>query len=682
MIKPNARAVDDGGIQNENSNAMTGAGFMGDFALAQSAEMSAVDVDTSKPVGAKEIDEAWQTLMRYKEGKANLERRIIDSQQWYKLRQWECLRRKDKKDKNSKDNQVEPVSAWLFNAICNKHADAMDNYPRAVILPREESDQQQAKTLSSIVPVVMDMCDFEQVYSDVMDDKLIAGTGVYGVFWDASKHNGLGDIDIEAIDIINLFWEPGITDIQQTRNLFYLSLRDSDLLAEEYPQLKDHLTAPVIDIGQYVYDDNVDTTKKSVVVDWYYKKRQGGKTVLHYCKFIAGHNEPIFASENETEPVLDEFGAVISQPMSETGWYEHGLYPFIFDPLFRTKGTPCGFGYVDVGKNTQEYIDRGDKAIMQNMLFNCKPRHFIRNDGSVNEQEYADVTSDFVHVDGALGQDSIMPVNSKVLSPIYVNILNNKIDELKETTGNRDVSTGGTTGGATAAAAIAAMQEAGSKLSRDSSKAAYRAYRRVVLMIIELMRQFYDTDRCFRILGEDGTESFVHFSNAGITPQAQGTMLNGVPMEIGIDVGYRLPLFDVNVSAEKNSPYSRLSQNELAMQFYTAGFFNPAAAESALACLTMMDFDGKDSVVRTIKTNATMFATMNMAIGMALELAEQQDAATGGNLVAQLAAQFGMMDSSEPVPASSAVRKGTVTGGESKVTKDSRARTANAAAPR
>lgn len=679
MLRPK-RAVDDGGIHNENSNAVSGAGPLGDAALAQSAEMSAVEIDTMMPIGAKEIADAWQTFQRYKEGKANLEKRIVDNQQWYKLRQWECLRKSASKTA-TKDDQVEPVSAWLFNAICNKHADAMDNFPRAAILPRELDDQHEAETLSSIIPVILDMCDFEQVYSDAMDDKLIGGTGIYGIFWDSSKHNGLGDIDIEAVDCINLFWEPGITDIQQSRNLFYLSLRDSDLLEEEYPQLKGRLSAPVVDIGRYIYDDAVDTTKKSVVVDWYYKKKQGGRTVLHYCKFVAGQNEPIFASENETQALTDEFGAVHKAPMSETGWYEHGLYPFVFDPLFRSKGTPCGFGYIDVGKNTQEYIDRGDKAIMQNMLFNCKPRHFIRNDGSVNEEEYADVNSDFVHVDGALGQDSIMPVNSKVLSPIYVNILNNKIDELKETTGNRDVSTGGTTGGATAAAAIAAMQEAGSKLSRDGSKAAYRAYRRVVLMVIELIRQFYDTERCFRILGDDGKEQFIHYSNAGISMQPQGSMIGGVPTEIGIQVGYRLPLFDVSVTAEKNSPYSRLSQNEMALQFYSAGFFNPEMADSALACLQMMDFDGKDGVVQTINANASMFARMNMAIGMALELAQQIDAVKGTEIAPALAMQLGVDGNSAPQPTQGG-KPAKIPSQESKVTQDARARTANAAAPR
>ncbi|MGI5976168.1 MAG: hypothetical protein ACOX68_00530 [Candidatus Limivicinus sp.] len=592
--------------------------------------------DSRPPIGADELREAYKTLLKYKAAKAKLEERITDNQQWYTLRQWESLR-KEKKE------QVEPVSGWLFNSIANKHADAMDNFPSVSILPREQGDEAEAEMLSSVLPVVLDACNFEDVYSAVMDDKLISGTGVYGVFWDGDKLNGLGDVDIVAADLMNLFWEAGITDIQQSRNLFYVTLRDNDLLESEYPQLRGRLSGPVLDAAGYVYDESADCSGKSVEVDWYYKKKQGGRTVLHYCKFIAGQDEPLFASENEREPVRDAQGSIIRPAPAETGWYEHGLYPFIFDPLFRSKGTPCGFGYIDVGKNTQEYIDRGDQAIMQNLLFNCKPRHFIRNDGSVNEAEYGDLTKDFVHVDGSLGQDSILPVRGSSLDSIYVTVINNKIDELKETTGNRDVSSGGTTGGATAASAIAAMQEAGSKLSRDSCRAAYRAYRHLILMVIELIRQFYDMPRYFRIMGENGAMKFVSFSNAGLLPQRQ-TPPAGIPEGTELDMGCRLPVFDVIVTPVKASPYSRLSQNELALQFYSAGFFDPAAADSALACLDMMDFDRKDFVISKIADNGRLYRDMTEARRTALELAR-----LSGNdaLAEKLARRYGAEGSPE-----------------------------------
>ena len=602
-----------------------------------------------QPIGREAVHKATQILQKYKEGKANLERRIIDNEQWYKLRHWESMRK-------SGTNDVEPTSAWLFNCIANKHADAMDNFPSPNVLPREEGDKAEAEMLTSILPVILDQNDFEKTYDEVWNYKLKSGTGVYGVFWDSSKLNGLGDISIQKVDLINLFWESGITDIQKSRNLFHVELCDNDVLIGRYPQLQGKLGKSTIDIAKYVYDDSVDTSEKSVVVDWYYKKMNSqGKQVLHYCKYV--NDEVLFATENDPN-------------FAERGFYDHGRYPFEFDPLFRVEGTPAGFGYIDVGKSAQEYIDRGNQAIMQNMLSNARPRHFIRNDGSVNEKEYADMTKDFIHVDGNLGQDSILPVAGKPLSDIYVQVINNKVDELKETTGNRDISTGGTTSGVTAASAIAAMQEAGSKLSRDSNKASYRVFRQICLMCIELIRQFYDLPRCFRIIGENGVARFVQYSNQGIVPQAQG-------MDFGMDMGMRIPLFDIEVTAQKQSPYSKMSQNELALQFYQAGFFNPAMADQALVCLDMMDFDRKEFIMQKIAQNGGMLQQMMM-------LAQMVDAkGGGGEITAGLAQQFGI-----PVPGASDTNVsdkealgGESGSGEAANTKKARQRVAESTSP-
>ena len=607
-------------------------------------------------IGKEQIQKARLTLEKYKQGKANLEQRIVDNEQWYKLRHWECMR-----DKNQ---DIQPTSAWLFNCIANKHADAMDNFPSPNVLPREEGDKGEAEMLSSIIPVILDQNDFEETYSDVWNYKLKAGTGIYGVFWDNSKLNGLGDISIRKADIINLFWESGITDIQSSRNLFYVKLEDNDQLVARYPQLSGKVGNSTLDLTKYVYDDTVDTTEKSAVVDWYYKKRQGERTVLHYCKFV--NDEVLFATENDPN-------------YAESGWYQHGLYPFIFDPLYPVEGTPCGFGYIDVGKDAQAYIDRGNQAVMKNMLVNAKPRYFIRNDGSVNEAEYADTNKDFVHVDGNLGQDSVLPVHGNVLNNIYVQVLKDKIDELKETTGNRDISTGGTTSGVTAASAIAAMQEAGSKLSRDNNKASYRAYRKMILMVIELIRQFYDLPRCFRIMGQNGAERFVQYSNQGIQPQMQG-------VEMGVDMGYRLPLFDIEVTAQKASPYSKMAQNELALQFFGAGFFNPQVADQALACIDMMDFDRKQFVMQKIAQNGGMYQQMLQMQQQMIMLAQMVDQARGTNLAEQMAA--GITGGAPVAPIGGSVAEKTeeteaLGGGEKEAsnTKKARQRVADSTSP-
>ena len=103
-------------------------------------------------IGQQELSEAMEALQKYKGGKANYESRIKSNEKWWRLRHWDELRSKQPHAGES----PEPASAWLFNSILNKHADAMDNYPEPVCLPREPSDEESAKTLSAILPVIME----------------------------------------------------------------------------------------------------------------------------------------------------------------------------------------------------------------------------------------------------------------------------------------------------------------------------------------------------------------------------------------------------------------------------------------------------------------------------------------------------------------------------------------------
>ena len=157
-------------------------------------------------------------LQEYKAGKANLERRIIDNEQWWKLHHndWQA------------DGPVDGTSAWLSNVIMSKHADAMDAYPTCSCLPHEPGDQQEAQMLSSIIPVVLRQAKFERTYSDVWWYKLKFGTGCYKVIWDGSKLGGLGDIDIRKVNLLNLYWQPGVEDIQDSAYVFHVELVDNE----------------------------------------------------------------------------------------------------------------------------------------------------------------------------------------------------------------------------------------------------------------------------------------------------------------------------------------------------------------------------------------------------------------------------------------------------------------------
>ena len=563
------------------------------------------------PIGAEEVARAEQILQKYKVGKAALDQRLVDNELWFRMGHWKNYQNP------MMEGKPQPSSGWLFNSIANKHADAMDNYPAPNVLPRAPDDEQTARVLSSVLPVVLEQADYEQVYSDTWWRKLKQGTGVKGVFWDPEQRGGVGEITVRPMNLLMLYWEPGVDDIQASPNFFSLSLEDTDQLTERWPQLEGHSTS-ALEVPHYLHDGGLDTSGKSVVVDWYYKKRDAeGRRVLHYCKFCNG--VVLYASENDPE-------------YAERGFYDHGQYPFVFDPLFVEEDSPAGFGYIDVMKECQTAIDRMNHAMDENVLLSSKQRYVLSDAAGVNEEELADFSRDIVHVVGRLGDDSFRPLQTTGLQGNSLSYRNSRIEELKEISGNRDMTQGGTAGGVTAASAIAALQEAGSKLSRDMLKSAYRAFAKECYLIIDLMRQFYDEERIFRIIGETGRSEFVHCSGAALRAQA-------LPSGGGVELGSREPIFDIVVSAEKKSTFSRLSQNETAKECYQLGFFAPRNADAALAALEMMDFEGIEKVRQRVRQNGTLAQQLEQLQSQLVQLKQGPLSGPGENLSTAAAAR-------------------------------------------
>lgn len=530
------------------------------------------DNANQKTIGEEQISRALELLTYYKQGKANLEKRIIDDEKYYKLRQWD----------NSEKNK--PTTAWLLNSVVNKHADLMDNFPEAVCLPREAQDEADAKSLSEIIPVVLEHNDYEQTYSNAVWYFIKHGICVQGVFWDNRKENGLGDVSIRNIDILNLFWEPGITDLQESANIFYISLADNETLKEIYPDLEEKESSnSVVNLAEYVYDDAVDNSKKSMIVDWYYKKSlPDGRTILHYVKFCG--NKILFASENEQG--------------YENGFYEHGEYPFTMAVMYPDAGTPTGFGVISICRDPQQYIDTLDGVMLDYAYKIANPRYWCKKSAGVNAEEFLDWSKPIVEVEGDIDEERLKQINIPEMNSIIGSLRQMKVDELKETSSNRDFSQGGTSGGITSGAAIATLQEAGNKTSRDMVKSMYRSYVDIVRLTIELIRQFYTEEREFRITGTDGNYKFVRYSNKNLAEQNISEEDN--------QVYFRKPIFDIDVKAQKATSYNKAAQNETAVNLFKLGVFNPELAQQSLAMLDMMEFEGKEKIKQYVMEGQTL----------------------------------------------------------------------------
>ena len=621
-----------------------------EMAMLQKTAQKKQRLAQQKPkIDDKVVVRASEILRKYKEGKANLEQKIIANEEFWKLRQWNYMH--DGKD------DFKPATAWLWSCIQSRYSDAMDSYPTCNFQPRQADDKAEAVKLSAIVPVILEQNRYEDVYSNVVWYTLKHGGSIQGVFWDGSKHNGLGDVCVKKIDFINFFWEPGITDIQESQNIFNTELVSNSILEQRYPQCVGKLNAKTITLAKYLYDDNVDTSDKSVVVDWYYHTYVNGKKTLQYVKYV--NDIVLYATENEVigqeKVTVDPQTGIpitvpLKKPLAETGLYDHALYPFVTMSLYPVEGSICGYGITDIGRDTQIQIDQLNKAVIDNALEGATPRYFVRDDGTINTKEFDDKTKKFVRVEGNIGEENIRAIDSKRLDSIYVNFLQQKIDELKYVTSNQDVNNGSAPSGVTAASAIAALQESQGKNARSSNKTFHRAFRDVCYQIVELIRQFYDVPRTFRINPDGMQEQFVQYNNEGIKPQQQMTM--------GMDMGLRVPEFDIDVTSEKANPYKKMEINELALSFYNSGFFNPQMTDQALACLNMMDFNKKEEVMQKISENGTLQEMLLMYQQMALQLATKYEPQLAEQMANQIMGQGG-----QPIPQSVGAEATETSGG-------------------
>lgn len=556
----------------------------------------------------KMILESADQLKKYKDAKSPLTKRLIEEEQWYKSLHWELMRNEKFKD------DPEPTTAYLFSTLASKHADAMDAYPGANLLPREADDVQIAELLSKVIPLELEYNDFYDVWDAHWWEKLKHGCGVFGIFYEPNGNNDLGSAVTRNVDVMDIFWEPGIKDVQDSSAVFVISLMDEDKFKRVYPDADIKKANKIFEPEKYITDETVDTTNKVLIIDKYYKV--DGE--LHFFKFcgenplrwteksIDGTEEILEAHSEELEEVQeaadDEFGPL----------YQHGQYPFVFDTLFPEKGSIHGFGYVSILKSPQVYIDKLDQIISGTSFKAGRPRYGVSKSAGINMDDLTDMSKEFFEFEGTLDDTKLKVFKTEAVHPSVVTHRQNKINELKETASNNEFARGEAGGGVTAASAIALMQQAANKVSRDMIAKSYNAFSKTVYLQVEIISEFYDEPRSYRLDKKkeelkDGEipYDFIEFTNQSLQSQP-------LPVIGDLEQQYRKPIFDIKVVPEKQTPFNQIAHNELAKEMYSFGMFNPEQAQASLAALSMMKFEGIDEVKKKIQENSQVLEQLNM----------------------------------------------------------------------
>ena len=539
---------------------------------------------TSAKIGKDELDVAKALLEEFKAAKAPLNEEIKRNEQWFRRRHKMTASTRERSEHHEyegdslpevyRGEQVEASSAYLFNGIQNYHGDAMDNYPKCNVLSRSQADKDEAAKLTHILPALHDRIGLEKTYDRVMWCKGIQGWAFYAVLWDKDADRGKGEISVKKVKILNLYWDQEVEDFQESSDVFYVHQKRKSELKRRYPKINfDNVSTEQTDYERFTGNPTNSHNTKVDVVDWYYKKTaQDGRTVLHMCKFAG--DVILYATENDPE-------------LAERGLYDHGMYPFIPDVLYPMEGQVAGFGKVSVGSTTQMYVDLLSQAILEMALWACRPRYFEQEGAGINKADFVDTRKQIVTITGDL--EKIKPMQMPQLDGNIINLRDGLINILNDNTNAREVATGSAPSGVTAASGLAILDQNQGKTGRDANRESFRAFRQIVQMEIELIRQFYTEDHYFRVIDEvTGQTQYLAINNENMQPKEQGK---------------DHPMFDLEITTEKANSYTRMQNNELILSFYNSGFFDPQSGRKAIACLQLMDFERKEELIQMISAN-------------------------------------------------------------------------------
>lgn len=507
------------------------------------------------------VAKAVQEYQHYQAEMSGYREKVKENDKWYKCNYGQLIK--------PGTNEPGPATAFISNAIFNRYADFIDNYPAPNILERNPADTEAAKKLGDIVPVILELAEFKRKYKRNCYNKMKNGAGIYGVFCNEET----SEIQITVVDVLDFFCDIHVDDIQDSRFVFVRNAVDNEKLRDLYPAYSALFEGDCTIEGRggsYSADDRTE------VIDCYYKKLDGS---VHMMKLV---NESVIIDATEDIPGY------------EGGLYDHKLYPFVIDTMYPDDDNLLGFSLIDITRNPQLYVDKLDAAILKNAMLSSHPRWLIKDTGGINKKEFSDMTKEVISSATDVDEKNIRMFQVNSLPSFVREHRERKIEELKEIAGNRDWNNGGTSGGVTAASAIEALQNTGQKLSRANIDDTYDSYKQVIYMVVELIRQFFKRENTYRITDENGKKDFISFSNKEM--YSQDTDIFGFP-----NGNVRRAEYDINITAQKENPFTRETNNQTINALWTSGYFAPENMPISVFVLKSMNFDGRDQLIEAMQ---------------------------------------------------------------------------------
>lgn len=442
------------------------------------------------------------------------------------------------------DSGTAPLMNTLNSCMDNVIADQIDELPEALMVPEREATAHSAEEMSDVVSYVLYQAGWPGKYQALMEDAIVAGTGVAEVFWDEDAEDGEGMVSVMCWHPEDFYPDPSVENIQDGRAVFKVTHTTVAWIEEHYPQARGCVRA---ENSEEAIADAPDGDAQVMLIEFWYKRYDAEirRTRVHMAQF-AGH-ALLYSTQTG-------YGVEEGKEAYAEGVYAHGEYPFTLFKYRDVWRRPFGTGMAHDYRETQNAIDRYCKYIDDNARFSSVQRHFIRRNSGVNPEDVADMRKTIIEWEGSDIREVMQTVQAAPLNGQVYQIMQYMIDGMKQDCGQNQFSRGEAGLGVTAASAIEKLQTAGGKITRMHTEKFKEAFRRMIEQILWVLSEYMEPGRKLRIVGGwDSAGGMRERLVELIAPSAEGDALPR-------------PGYTVRVQVQRNNPAQIQADNEFLME--------------------------------------------------------------------------------------------------------------------
>lgn len=497
------------------------------------------------------------------EAKRDLHEKWAKYEDYYKNNQW--------KGKNVDEKRVKPTVNYAFSTVESIMPFLTSDTPDPIILPTKPDDEELADDLTKVVKILLTKNRIEKALQLEERSRLKFGTGIWKIYFDPAKYNGLGDVAFDVVDVVNFFVDPDeVDDLQNASYCLTAVKRSLQYLKTHYPDKANQITPD----QRYTEFQTYEAEEEN------FNPRDMNATLIEYWTKdpVQGLIRIVVAGET----------LLRYQPR----FYMHGKYPFVVGINYPVQKSFWGMGEIEQIITMQDVLNKLLQIVIENVAL-------------ANGQLVIDKTASGIKDIRALANQLwkpglTIPVNDinsvkkldGVVAPSWViNLIEMIKRDIELVTGISPVYTGVAPGSVTAASGILALQEQATARVRLKLQEQARMLEEIVQFIVAYIVEFYNEDRAFRYLDKNREPAWITINGNDLA-------------EFDQDGNKYIPEFDVTVEVGYDTPMSRAYIEQQATQLYQMGVID------AIEVLKVMNFPYKDEIINRLQQKAELMGQL------------------------------------------------------------------------